>query len=73
MSIEKEILEFISKGGNELSTREIEAVLTDYNYHSEVEVLDQILEHMVNVGFLTADFDRAEGTMYEITERGIGS
>ncbi|MEJ1236694.1 hypothetical protein WBG78_01115 [Chryseolinea sp. T2] len=70
MSIESEILRYIYKRGGELNYYQIEAKLTDDNFHSEVEVLGKILDGLVKAGCLNTHpfFDVL---VYTITPGGV--
>ena len=70
MSIEYEILRYIYKRGGELNYYQIEAKLTDDNFHSEVEILGTILHALVKGACLTTHpfFD---DLVYTITPGGV--
>lgn len=70
MSIEYEILRYVCESGGELDYDQIDATLTNDNFHSEVERLKEILEGLVKAECLSVHplFDVA---VYTITNKGI--
>ncbi|MGC3948385.1 MAG: hypothetical protein QM762_28425 [Chryseolinea sp.] len=69
MNIEYEILHLIYLSDGELDYHHIEAYLTDYNFHSEVHILEKILDDMKKGGLLTVNIFFGD-PLYKITALG---